>query len=148
MTLGTLLGGNGFVRYEGAETDLGWGRATEGKMLVRHTFAYVLDPTSATDKREQIVARLLELCQSLANHVRRNDMNVSDAELPAMIVFDADEGLDPIEEDRRREGTAKRIVRMTPEVAILVQADAAQVGSELNRLRLALINAIADDSQS
>lgn len=146
MTLGQLVGPNGFVRYHSTETDLGWGRATEGKALVRFTLAYVLDPTSATDKREQIIVRLMEVCANHANHVRRNDLNVSDAELPAIIVFDADEGLDPIEEDRRREASARRIVQMIPEIAILVQADQAQVGSELNRIRTALINAITADS--
>jgi len=43
--LATILGGNGSIRFAGAQTDLGEGRFMEGKMIIQMTFGYPLIPS-------------------------------------------------------------------------------------------------------
>ena len=73
------------------------------------------------DKREEILARLLQVAASVpgvAIAVRNQD-EISERSRPAIVVFDADESADETAERQDHPGRAPNIVAMTPEVLIL-----------------------------
>ena len=100
------------------------------------------------DLRESIIARLVVVLGTVAGvtTVGRNVTNISDARLPAIIVFDANEEAEDGEFDRRPPGRLRRI-SLKPQIILLVQDDSADLGTTLNALRAAVIKAIlADDT--
>lgn len=96
----------------------------------------------ATDRREQIAARLLALAAGLvgASRAFRNTTSVS-AGSPAIIIWDGDENV-VIDAN----GRYSQLVEMTPEFRLLVEEGAAGVGAALNTLRLQAIAAVLGDA--
>ena len=101
------------------------------------------------DKREQIMARLLEVAASLpgVGTVTRNSDEISEHKRPAIALFDADESSDEAAERQDHPGRAPNLVAMTPEVLILLGASPESVGSALNALRAKLVKAVLTDPQ-
>ena len=101
------------------------------------------------DYRENILTRLVALAAGVPgiNLAARNKINPSDQELPAIIVFDADELGDEADPDKAmRPPNAPRRVRLTPEIAIMFEKDTPNIGSSLNAARTAMIKAIMTDA--
>ena len=101
------------------------------------------------DKRERILARLVEVAESLpgVGTVIRNSDVISEHKRPAIAIFDADESADEAAERQDHSGRAPNLVAMTPEVLILLGASPESVGSALNALRAKLIKAVLTDPQ-
>src|SRR4051812_19654787 len=99
------------------------------------------------DKREQILARLVEVAQGVAGIITvvRNSDEISEHKRPAIAVFDADESTDEMTEREDHPGRAPNLVVMTPEVLILLGAPPASVGTALNELRAKLVKAVLTD---
>lgn len=101
------------------------------------------------DLREDILVRLVEVCEALdVGGVYRNDLDLSDEALPALVIMDGDENADDNDPEGRTT-LAPRRVSMTPEVYILLRktVPAPQVGTALNTIRRQLIHAVLDDSE-
>jgi hypothetical protein len=101
------------------------------------------------DRREQILARLVEITRAIAGVVAvyRNCPDPNEAKLPAVIVFDADEELAPMPDTTRYKGpTAPQVMIMRPEIYILLSARAADAGTRLNELRARIYKAVVTDS--
>jgi hypothetical protein len=90
------------------------------------------------DVREDILARLLEIVATIPNIVsaQRNNVDISENQLPAAIVFDGDE-------ETTTDKTMPMLVTMTPEIIIAQQA--SEVGSDLSILRRELIKRVLYD---
>lgn len=101
------------------------------------------------DKREQILARLVEVATGVPgiSTVTRNSDEISEHKRPAIAIFDADESADEAAERQDHPGRAPNLIVMTPEVLILLGAPPASVGSALNDLRARLIKAVLTDTQ-
>lgn len=99
------------------------------------------------DLRELILARLVVVLAAIPGVVlaARNRDGLSDRQRPAIIVLDADE-VAREGEPRARSGPGPQIIDMTPEVYILLGADPAAVGAELNALRALVIKAVTTDA--
>ena len=100
-----------------------------------------------TDIREAILARLLAIGEELDvfTTVARDLIEVTDSQLPALVVLEGDEEAndsDPF----NRPTTSPRRVTMTPELHIAVQEASADIGAELGSRRAALIKAIVSDT--
>lgn len=100
-----------------------------------------------TDKREQILVRLLEIAstiQGVTTAVRNKD-EITDKMRPAIIILDADENAadsDP----NGRSSRSPRFVTMTPEVYIVLGAKPENVGTEINVLRARWLKAVLSDT--
>lgn len=100
-----------------------------------------------TDKREQILVRLLEIAstiQGVTTAVRNKD-EITDKMRPAIIILDADENAadsDP----NGRSARSPRFVTMTPEVYIILGAKPENVGTEINVLRARWLKAVLSDT--
>ena len=101
------------------------------------------------DKREQILARLVEVAVSVPgiNTGTRNTDEISEHKRPAIAVFDSDETADEAAERHDHPGRAPNLVVMMPEVLILLGALPAGVGPALNALRSKLVKAVLSDAQ-
>ena len=103
-----------------------------------------------TDIREQILARLFEVVSGLPNirSAYRNNGEITEDELPAVIVFDGDEeGQDANNPDlSQRPPGRPSSVQMTPEI-IVAEHSVGQIGSALTPLRRELIKAVLFDAQ-
>lgn len=98
------------------------------------------------DPREAILARLLVVAGSIDTSLsmRRNENDVSESNLPAVILFDGEETAretDPIGRDAK----TPRHVDMTPEVQFRLAGKAPEVGTKLNLYRAKLIDAVLSD---
>lgn len=98
------------------------------------------------DKRELILARLLEVAQGSEGiaHAYRNKDEISDSERPAVIILDADEQASE-DDPKSRPANAPRRVTMTPEIYILQSSTAESLGTLINALRAKLVKAILTD---
>lgn len=98
------------------------------------------------DVREQILERLRDLAKVRgAGTIYRNQVQFSDGDaLPAICLFDGDE--DTKDQPHGRPSNSIVIVEMRPYFQITLQGDAAQVGEDINRLRLRLIAKVMEDS--
>lgn len=98
------------------------------------------------DVRENILARLLEVVAGIPNirSAQRNNIEIPEDQLPAVIVFDGDEETDGAADRSARPSTRPYVVRMHPEIIIAQQAD--EVGSELTTLRRELIKRVLTDT--
>lgn len=98
------------------------------------------------DRREEILARLVAIAGGIpgiaAGRVFRNQEDVTARAQPAIVIFDGDETT-----EAQAKGVSGRMVEMTPEVRVLVDAKAADVGSSLNGFRAALIKAVVEDAE-
>lgn len=97
------------------------------------------------DKREQILARLLELCAGLTGIVsaRRNVLDVPFLERPALVVQDgSEERLDgPVSDNRS--GVTR--LEATPQVWLLIRGAAEDAGPLMSLFRARLLYVIATD---
>lgn len=98
------------------------------------------------DTRELILDRLLTVAAGVAGvrKVARNQQEIADSELPAILIFDADEGADD-RDPTSRPSIAYRRVAMMPEVRIMIGARSSDVGAGINALRAAFIKAVLTD---
>lgn len=97
------------------------------------------------DKREQILSRLQVVCRTVSGIVEvfRNHDEISERQKPCILILDADEQAD--ERDPQRHPNI-RVVSMTPEIYIMLQAIPADVGTALNGYRADLLAAIFGDA--
>lgn len=96
------------------------------------------------DVREDILARLLEVVAAIPNirSAYRNNTEIAENQLPAVIVFDGDE---ETSDTQNRPSNSPIIVQMTPEIIIAEQSD--EVGSDLTTLRRELIKLVLFDTE-
>lgn len=102
-----------------------------------------------SDVREAILARLLEVVNAPAlgiSYGQRNDLNLSEQNLPAAIVLDGPEDVDSNALDRRLPNLASMLVHMEPGINIVLQDKVANVGTLLNEVRVKIVNAILSDT--
>ena len=101
------------------------------------------------DKREQILARLVEVATGVSgiSTVTRNSDEISEHKRPAIAVFDSDESTDEAAERQDHPGRAPNLVVMTPELLILLGTSPESVGPSLNALRAKLVKAVLTDAQ-
>ena len=101
------------------------------------------------DKREAILARLVEVAGDLAGikTAIRNQDEVSERARPAIVVFDADETADERAGERGHSGRAPNIIEMSPEALILLGGTPERVGSDLNAMRAIFVKAVLLDPQ-
>jgi hypothetical protein len=100
------------------------------------------------DRREQILARLVEIMETIpaVGAVYRNNPDPNEGRMPAIIVFDADEEIAPLPDTARYKGsTAPQVMVMRPEIYILLSARAADAGTRLNELRARIYKAVVTD---
>jgi len=97
------------------------------------------------DTREDILARLLEVVATIPNirSAHRNNVDLTEAHLPAAIVFDGDEETSDADDLSMRPANRPTVVQMTPEIVIVEMSD--QVGSDLTVLRRELIKRVLND---
>jgi hypothetical protein len=95
------------------------------------------------DVREDILARLLEVVAAIPNirWAQRNSVDVPENQLPAVMVFDADEETSG---GQNRQSNSPVLVQMTPEIVFMQQAD--EVGSDLTALRRESIKRVLFDA--
>lgn len=100
-----------------------------------------------TDRREAILARLLAVAQSIAGIVKaaRNVTELSEAQRPAIILFDGTESADDTD-PKARPGNAPRLITMSPQFEITLGAASEDIGTALNVLRAALMKAVMTDA--
>jgi hypothetical protein len=100
-----------------------------------------------TDRREQILVRLLAIAQGVDGIVTavRNRHLTDDEEQPAIQILDADE-LAEANDPQNRPSNAPRLVAMTPEIYVTLGDKAEDVGTAINALRAAFIKAVLTDS--
>jgi hypothetical protein len=100
------------------------------------------------DTREAVLVRLLEVVATIPNmrSVHRNNVDITEDQLPAVVVFDADEETDDAQDVGQRPANRPTLVRMTPEI-VIAEKTAGQVGSELTVLRRELIKRVLTDSE-
>jgi hypothetical protein len=98
------------------------------------------------DVREDILARLLELVATLPNirTAYRNNLRLSEEDLPAAIVFDGDEETDEATDKSMRPSNKPIVgVQLTPEIVVVDQRNL--IGSALTTLRKDLIKLVLYD---
>jgi len=98
------------------------------------------------DKREQILARLLEICAGISGiaAAARNVLDVSSLVRPAMVVQDgSEEQLDSARSDNR--SGAQRF-ELTPQIWLLVRGAPANVGPLMSLYRSRLVYLVATDA--
>jgi hypothetical protein len=100
------------------------------------------------DKREQLLARLLEVAAATPGVAKavRNRLEVSETNRPAIVLLDADEVADESTFERGRPSNTPNRVNLTPEVYILLGSKAAVVGTDLNTLRAAFVKLVLTDT--
>lgn len=98
------------------------------------------------DTREDILARLLEVLATIPNirTAQRNNLDITDDQLPWAVVFDGDEETGDADDMGMRPPNRPTVVRMTPEIVIAQQSD--EVGSDLTTLRRELIKRVLTDT--
>jgi hypothetical protein len=96
------------------------------------------------DVREDILARLLVVVAAIPNirSAYRNNTEIAENQLPAVIVFDGDE---ETSDGQNRPSNSPLMVQMTPEIIIAEQSD--EVGSDLTTLRRELIKLVLLDTE-
>ena len=100
------------------------------------------------DVRELVLARLVEIVATIPNirSVHRNNVDITEDQLPAGVVFDADEETDDAQDASMRPPNRPTAVRMMPEIIIAEQSQ-GQVGSDLTTLRRELIKRVLTDTE-
>lgn len=101
------------------------------------------------DIREAILVRLLAVAKGVAGikYAERNAINISENELPAIVIIDGEEEVDSAALDRNVPGKIFMPVHMTPLANIMIAEKTANAGTVLNGFRVALIKAVLFDIQ-
>jgi len=96
------------------------------------------------DIREDILARLVEVMATVPNihTVHRNNVDITDDQMPAALVLDGDEDV-VAGNDGSRPSNRPLLVEMTPEIQIMEQSSA--IGSDLTTFRRELMKLVLDD---
>lgn len=98
-----------------------------------------------SDVRDDILERLNEVVATIPNLKSnfRNNVDITDEDLPSVVVFDADEETVEI---GNKPSNSPVIVQMTPEI-VIVEMTEGQVGTELAVMRRALIRLVLTDTE-
>jgi hypothetical protein len=101
-----------------------------------------------TDRREMILARLLEIARNVEGIVTafRNKDEIGEKQRPAIVILDADEAADDAD-PASRPSRAPRRISMTPEIYIMLGMKPEHIGTSINMLRARLIKAILADAE-
>ena len=99
-----------------------------------------------TDRREQIIQRLVAIATTVVARIARNDTTITGKTGNAIVIWDGDEAVDAEAQPMRRRADAPLLVEMTPELRILREEPAADLGTSLNTLRLSVISAVITDA--
>ena len=99
------------------------------------------------DTREDILARLVEIVGTIPNirSAYRNNVDITEDQLPAAIVLDGDEDTDGANDVSMKQPQRPYNVQMTPEIIIAQQSD--EVGSDITTLRRELIKRVLMDTE-
>lgn len=99
------------------------------------------------DVREDILARLLVVVATIPNirSAQRNASELTEEQLPAVVVFDGDEDTNDASDLSQRPANRPTVVQMTPQ--ILIAQHANEVGSDLTTLRRELIKRVLHDTE-
>jgi hypothetical protein len=101
------------------------------------------------DLRENILSRLVELAAAVPgiNSGLRNKTNPSDQEIPAIVIFDADETADEDDPGKEsRPADAPRRVVLDPGIEIMAGAASQDIGTVLNGFKAAFWKSIVTDA--
>jgi hypothetical protein len=103
----------------------------------------------AFDRREAILQRLFIVMQTIdgVRSVYRNQPQVSAHQRPAIVILDGDETGTEGQFALGRPPSTPGIFAMTPEIYLTVAGGAADVGTDLNTLRLQVIGAVLGDAE-
>ena len=98
-----------------------------------------------TDVREDILARLVEVVATVPNlrTVQRNNVDITDDQMPAALVLDGDEDV-VSGNDGSRLSNRPLIIEMTPEIQIVEQS--STIGSDLTTFRRELMKRVLSDA--
>ncbi len=101
-----------------------------------------------SDQRELILVRLLAIYKTVdgVKRVSRNEQVAEDWEFPAILLLDADEESDDTADGRRPVNRTSMVV-MSPETYVIFGGLPENVGSELNRYRARIIQAVLTDTE-
>jgi hypothetical protein len=99
------------------------------------------------DVREDILARLLEVVATIPNirSAQRNNVDIPEEQLPAVIVFDGDEETDDGSDVSQRPANRPTVVQMRPEIHVADQGD--EVTLDIPALRRELIKRVLNDTE-
>lgn len=100
-----------------------------------------------TDKREQILVRLLAISEGIDGIVAafRNKDEISDKQRPCILILDADEAAD--DGDPRRQSNSPRRIGMTPEIYVMLGAKPEDIGTKINAIRAKFVKAVLTDTE-
>jgi len=100
------------------------------------------------DKREAILARLVEVAKTLTEPdcVFRNQTEIPESKRPAIVILDADETADEAAYGRGRPANAPNVILLQPEIFILLEAAPDKIGTELNGFRNRVLKAVLHDA--
>jgi hypothetical protein len=100
------------------------------------------------DRREAILARLVDVAAGVpgVNSAVRNESALDELSTPLVAIYDADETVEDTDNGSHRPSNAPVRVGMTPEIYIVLGDKPEAVGTEINTIRLALINAVVGDT--
>ena len=101
----------------------------------------------ADDRRERILVRLVAIVDALADfkQVYRNYVDLTEDDLPAAAVLDADEETDDANDASMRPPNKPALTTMTPEIIIFKIAP--QVGPDITELRRKVVKAVLNDTE-
>lgn len=100
------------------------------------------------DVREQILSRIVEIAAGVTgiSNAYRNKKEVDEASKPAIVIYDGDEAALEDPNANLRGALAARRIEASPEIYILLDARAENVGASLNQIRARLILAFLTDA--
>jgi hypothetical protein len=101
------------------------------------------------DVREDILARLLVVVAAIPNirSAHRNNIDITEDQLPAVIVLDGDEESDGANDVSMKQPNRPYNVQMTPGIVVQVQDDNVALGSTITTFRRELIKRVLTDIQ-
>jgi len=101
------------------------------------------------DVREAILARLLEVVAAIPNmrSAYRNNVDITEDQLPAVIVLDGDEESDGANDVSMKQPNRPYNVQMTPGILVQVQDANAVIGSVIATFRSELIKRVLTDTE-
>jgi hypothetical protein len=101
------------------------------------------------DVRENILVRLLEVVTTIPNirSAHRNNIDISETRLPAVIVLDGDEESDGASDVSMKQPHRPYNVQMTPGIVVQVQDDNVVLGSIVTTFRRELIKRVLTDTE-
>jgi hypothetical protein len=101
------------------------------------------------DVREDILARLLEVVATIPNirSAHRNNVDIPETQLPAVIVLDGDEESDGASDVSMKQPYRPYNVQMTPGIVVQVQDNNVVLGSVITTFRRELIKRVLTDTE-